>query len=151
MHTANACRTQSCPTDTAQVHRDWLLQRNDNCICCNVPATEIAVNRVGIEINSIARLEMVGRLTMPYGERAGEEVKKLAAKMLMGARFTASLWRQKLRKVRIELTIRNEVTEALKEVRRLFHTRLGQTNSILLAMDAEESLGLWIEEVAQVL
>ena len=94
---------------------------------------------------------MVRGLPVPHIERAREQIKKLASCMLMRTRHAAFLHRQKLRKVRIELPVRNLIAQALEEVRRVVGAGLRQAHALVAPMHTKQRLRLWIEEVAQIL
>ena len=133
-----------------------------NCIsrgCCSVTITavagvfagaDIAVNRVRVEVDRVARFDVVRGLAMPDVERARKQIKKLAAGMLMRTRHTALLHRQKLREVGIELPVRNVIAQALEEVRRVVGAGLRQAHALVASMHAKQRLRLRFEEVAQI-
>src|SRR5580692_9528812 len=127
-----------------------MLQRHDDSCGRRLPTANVAVNRIRVEVDGVACLDVVHGFAMPHIKRAREQIEKLAACMLMRAGRAALLDRQKLGEVGIELSVWNVITQTLKVVRRSVSAGLRQTHALIAAMNAEKRLRLRIEEVAQV-
>ena len=134
----------------AQVQRGRLLHGDDDGLGRRVACATVAVDGIGVEVDGIAGFEVVIRLTVTYVEVAGENVEELAAKVLVGTSFLAKLKWEKFGEVGVELAVWDKVAKALEEVGGVFHAGLGQADTILLAVNPEEGLWLWIKEVAEV-
>jgi len=127
-----------------------LLQGYDERGRGGLADTDVAVDSVGVEVDSVAGLDVVRDLAVLDVEVSGEEVEELAAGVLVGAGFAVALVREKFGEVGVEETVGNEVAEGLEEVGGVRHAGLGQAYALLAAMHAEEGVGFGIEEVAEV-
>src|SRR5216684_511762 len=87
---------------------------------------------------------------VPDLQLAVQDVEKLVSGMHVRADLNVLLQRDKFRKIRIQLTVGNHVSEALEVVGGIVDSRLGQTNALLFAVDAEERVRLGFKEVRQI-
>src|ERR1700722_2066879 len=110
----------------------------------------VAMNRVCVEVDRVACLNLMGRLTVPDIKRSREQIEKLATGVLMRPWHAPLLQGQELCVVRIELPVRYMVAETLEEVCRVVGSGLRQPHSLVPAMHPEQCLRLRIEEVAQI-
>ena len=83
--------------------------------------------------------------------RAGENVEELGTDVLVRAELAVAFVREELGEVGVELAIGNEVSEAFEVIRGVGHAGLREADAGVAAVDAEEGLGLGLEEVVQVL
>src|SRR6266699_1902652 len=115
--------------------RDWssdvcssdlrrMLQRHNHGCGGRFSDAEITVNRVRIEVDRVARFDAVGDLAMPDIERSRQQIKKLAAAVLMRAGHAAFLDWRRLRAVALELPAGHLIPQALEEVRGVVATGL---------------------------
>jgi hypothetical protein len=128
-----------------------MLQRHNHRCGSHFAGADVAVNSVCVEVDCVACFDVVRCLTVPDIERSRQQIKKLATGVLVCPRHTAILLGEKLREIRIELAVRNQVPQALKEVRRVIGAGLRQAHSLVAAMHPEQRLRLRVEKVAQVL
>src|SRR6266566_9155196 len=127
-----------------------MLQRHNHGCGGRFSDAEITVNRVRIEVYRVARFDAVRDLAMPDIERSRQQIKKLAASVLMRAGHTAFFYWQKLREVGIELPVGNVITQALEEVRGVVDTGLRQAHALIASMHAKQRSRFRLKKVAQI-
>ena len=92
-----------------------------------------------VKVDRVASLNVVRNLTVLDIQLSSKQVEELATGVLVCAWLTIFLVGQELSEVRIKLTVRDEISQALKEVRRICDAALRQTHTILCTMHAEQS------------
>ncbi len=111
---------------------------------------KVGVDGACVEVDGVALFDVVRDLAVADVEFTREQVEELEANMLMRLGFSPGLGGEELGEVGVELAVWHEVAEAFEEVAGVFDAALGQANALLGAVDAEELLGLRLEEIAEV-
>src|SRR3984957_14430136 len=111
-----------------------MLQCYDHRRGGRLAGAHVAVDRIRVEVNRIPCLHVMRHLAVPNVEGAREQIKKLAANMLVGSRRTALFFGEELRKVWIELTVGNQIPQALEEIGGIVCASLRQTYPVVAAM-----------------
>src|ERR1700722_19099095 len=111
-----------------------MLQRHNHRCGGRFSSAEIAVNCVRIEVDRVARFDVMCDLAMADVERSREQIKKLTAGGLMGTGHAALLHREKLREVGIELPVGNVIAQTFKEVRGIIGAGLRQAHALVPSM-----------------
>src|ERR1700678_4192980 len=84
---------------------DGLLESHDEGGCGSGAGALVAVDGGCVEVDGVAGFYGVGGIAVADFERAREDVEKLAAEVLVGARLAAGLGREELGEVGVKLAV----------------------------------------------
>ena len=127
----------------------WLLQGDDEDGGGLVTGARVAVSGGRVEIDGVARAQLVKNFSVLYTEGAAHDVEKLEAAMLVEVGVRTFPWLE-LCQVGVELAVGDQVAEAFEEIIRILGAGLREAHAIFGTMDTEDSLGCGTEEVVEI-
>ena len=111
----------------------------------------VGVRSAGIKVNRVPCFERRKLVAMMNLQLTLQHIKKLKPGMHVGLGLHVLGQRHKLGKVRVHVSIRHHVGEALKKVGGRSHAGLRQAHPLVATMDAEYCTRFGVEEIGKVL
>ena len=127
------------------------MHGDDDGFCRLFADALVGVRRACIKVHSIALLQGALMFAVMETQLTIEEIKELVPWMHVGLRDNVTGDWDELGELGVHVTVWNHVAEALEVIGRLVDAGLRQPYTLLAAMNAEDGVGLGLEEVRQVL